>query len=49
MVQYGGCGVVPEETVIKNLLWMLFCASRGDEIEGWKEKRGEKMHEVKDS
>jgi len=28
---------------------MLFCAPKGDEIEGWKEReREEKMHEVKD-
>jgi len=27
---------------------MLFCASKGDEIEGWKE-RGEKMREAKHS
>ena len=29
---------------------MLFCVSKGDEIEGWKEReRGEKMREAKDS
>ena len=28
---------------------MLFCAFKGDEIEGWKEReRGEKMREAKD-
>ena len=41
-VQYGRVQCLARENAIVSQLWMLFCASKGDDIEGWKEREREK-------
>ena len=47
VVQYGGCGVVPKETVIANQEDALLCVQRGQD-RGVERERREKMCEAKD-